>query len=57
MKKLKEGIESFEEDESSPVAVLYGERGNFSYGHDLTEFNENPKYFNEIEDVVSKQNM
>lgn len=52
MKKLKEGIESFEEDESSPVAVLYGERGNFSYGYDLTEFNENPKYFKEIEDVA-----
>lgn len=57
MKKLKEGIESFEEDESSPVAVLYGERGNFSYGYDLTEFNENPKYFKEIEDVVSKTNI
>nr|XP_014287517.1 uncharacterized protein LOC106687876 isoform X2 [Halyomorpha halys] len=51
VKKLKEAIDSFEGDDSSPVAVLYGERGNFSYGYDLTEFNENPKYFNEIEDV------
>ncbi|CAH1400422.1 unnamed protein product [Nezara viridula] len=51
-KKLKEAVESFEEDELSPVAVLYGERGNFSYGYDVSEFHENSKYFNEIEDIA-----
>lgn len=37
---LKHAIEDFENDESSPVAVLYGKGGNFCAGYDLSELSK-----------------
>lgn len=37
---LKQAIEAFENDETSPVAVLYGKGGNFCAGYDLGELSK-----------------
>lgn len=34
---LKKAIADFENDDSSPIAVLYGVGGNFCAGYDLSE--------------------
>ncbi len=38
--ELSSVIEAFENDESSPIAVLYGVGGNFCAGYDLREISE-----------------
>lgn len=50
---LKGALEHFEKDTSSRVAVLYGERGTFSYGYDPEDFISNPKLLEDIEEIVS----
>lgn len=39
--QLTQAIETFENDESSPVAILHGIGGNFCAGYDLKELSEN----------------
>lgn len=39
--ELSAAIDAFENDEESPIAVLYGVGGNFCAGYDLKEITEN----------------
>jgi enoyl-CoA hydratase/carnithine racemase len=39
--ELSTAIEAFENDDESPVAVIYGVGGNFCAGYDLKELTEN----------------
>lgn len=46
--ELHEAFKTFENDSTSPVAVLYGKGGNFSAGLDLKEISQFPPDFDFI---------
>ncbi|KAI5756243.1 hypothetical protein M8J77_023344 [Diaphorina citri] len=53
---LQENIKRFEDDTESPLAILYGQEGNFCSGFDLHELDENPdtKLFDDFREFLQK---